>query len=210
MAHWCFDTADNPARDCSEAGYDGYYMGSLRVVEGRVGNAGTFDGETWIEVPSPFFLDGLCQATVSAFLRLEEKGPQQQILGGGDVRGGTDPLSFQLSDGAMTNVGFEDTDADLRMKADWEVNGQLFDSDRWYHLAVTLERAEKGSRMVIYVDGEVVEEVERSAPRCIAYDVPMPTQIGAIHGSQTWRGQLDELRIYNRALSADEVALLAR
>ncbi len=209
VAHWCFDDSVRIATDCSKGGYDGFVQGSVGSIEGIVGGAGHFDGRTWIEVPSPFFLDGLCEASLSAFFRVEDLGKGGQIIGGGDIRGGTDPLSFQFYGGRFTNVGFEDIPQNSRIKADWNDETIRYDADRWYHFATTLSQAEDGSWLRIYLDGLLVEQVHETQKRCIGYDISMPTQIGAIHGSQHWRGAIDELRIYHRPLNDTEVALLA-
>lgn len=108
VAHWCFDDPRQIGTDCSKGGYDGFVSGTpssiVVAIDGVVGQAAHFNGATWIDVPSPFFLDGLCQATVTAFFRVDELNHGAQILGGGDLRGGTDPLSFNsMMDASRTS-----------------------------------------------------------------------------------------------------------
>ncbi len=207
VAHWCFDS--EAGVDCSKGGFDGYVVGSIQATDGIVGKAASFDGSSWIEIPSPFFLDGLCEVSLSVFMRMDDVGNGSQILGGGDFRGGTDPLSFQFYGGRFTNVGFEDITQDTRIKADWDDDTVRYGADQWYHFATTLAQADDGARLRIYLDGVLVEEVHEPGRRCVGYDITMPTQIGAIHGEQVWKGAIDELRIYHRTLSDEEVALLA-
>jgi hypothetical protein len=208
VAHWCFDHPDRPAADCSKGGYDGFIAGNVTLAPGVVGQAANFDGNSWIDVPSPFFLDGLCQATIASFIWLDNLDHMGQILGGGDPRGGTDPLSFQLEGGRLSNVGFEDIPSLTWIKAPDEATPR-FETGRWYHFATTLDTTHTGSRLQIYLNGLLVDEIEEPGARCIGYDIAMPTQIGAIHESQRWNGAIDELRVYHRPLSAEEVALLA-
>lgn len=209
VAHWCFDHPDRLAADCSKGGYDGQPVGHVTPSAGVIGQAASFAGDAWIDVPSPFFLDGLCEASVAAFIWIDDYQQMGQLIGGGDLRGGMDPLSFQFQGGYLTNVGFEDTDRSTMIKADWDDRRtQRYVAGRWYHFAATLARTDTGSRLQIYMDGSLVEEIDEPGPRCIGYDIPMPTQIGAIHEIQTWKGAIDDLRIYRRPLSEEEVALL--
>lgn len=209
VARWCFDDPDDLGADC-DSHFDAVPVGAPQAInDGVVGGAVHLDGESWFDVPSPFFLDGLCSATVSAHLWLDKLEGSQQIIGGGDFRGGSDPLSFQIDGGRMTNVGYEDMTLKRGIKANWDDAVQHFETGRWYHLAVTLQPDGDGSLLLIYIDGEFVEETRKSYSVCIGYDIPMPTQLGAIHGIQTWHGKLDELTIHARTLNADEVRKLA-
>jgi hypothetical protein len=73
---------------------------------------------------------------------------------------------------------------------------------RWQHLAYVLDAA--GSRL--YVDGVPVGE----GPGPATNRTPIVGFIGSIDGYRNlFHGALDELRLYDRALSADEVATLA-
>jgi hypothetical protein len=209
VAHWCFDDESHLGADCSGSGFDSVSETTVTPTPGVIGGGAWFDGTSWIDVPSPFFLDGLCTATVGAFLWQDDPGPQQQIIGSGDQRGGTDPLSFQLTEAMLTNVGYEDTGNASWIKADRDSVAALT-PPRWLHLAVTLATEGEGSKLQVYIDGRLDRETTRLERTCIGYDIPMPTQIGAVHGTQNWLGKLDELRIYNRALDAGEVSRLAR
>jgi hypothetical protein len=73
----------------------------------------------------------------------------------------------------------------------------------WQHLAYVLDAA--GSRL--YVDGLPVGE----GPAPATNRTPIIAFIASIDGYRNlFHGALDELRLYDRALSADEVAALAR
>jgi hypothetical protein len=74
---------------------------------------------------------------------------------------------------------------------------------RWQHLAYVLDSA--GSRL--YVDGALVGE----GPTPATNRTPILGFIASIDGYRNlFHGALDELRLYDRALTADEVAALAR
>lgn len=72
----------------------------------------------------------------------------------------------------------------------------------WYHVVGTFDRG----TMRIYVNGEL--EGEEKGPQQLVSQPGFPLFIG-VHrgpGSWPWDGLIDEVRIYNRALSAEEVA----
>ena len=78
-------------------------------------------------------------------------------------------------------------------------------SKEWHHVAVTCDAADaKVARL--YVDGELVNEVE------VTRDWGNPAG-GAVtlsgRGKQQYRGLVDEVRIYSRALAPDEVRAVA-
>jgi hypothetical protein len=93
----------------------------------------------------------------------------------------TNSLTFGCGNGtSIPTFGFG--------KTDWEIN-------RWYHIALTLD----SSSFKAYVDGQ---NIRTAAGTTIA---PSPTRdlfIGSFFGSQYFfNGLIDEVRIYNRALT---------
>ena len=78
----------------------------------------------------------------------------------------------------------------------------------WRHVALTIDDATR--EMSIYLDGELVGTLTGNGP--IEYDNHPDTYIGRAGdglGGFDFTGQIDDARIYSRALSADEIAALA-
>ena len=73
-------------------------------------------------------------------------------------------------------------------------------TDRWYHVVGTYD----GSDARIYVDGEL--EGTQAAP-LIHYDTPLMIGTSQIN-ERFFDGQIDEVTIYNRALTAQEILTL--
>lgn len=85
----------------------------------------------------------------------------------------------------------------------WTVYGQNITPDIWHHLAVSYD----GSDARLYVDGVFVSN---RTIREITYDLSNGICIGAdLRGGYFYRGQIDELQVYERALAANEVSHLA-
>lgn len=74
---------------------------------------------------------------------------------------------------------------------------------RWYHIAATMEPSGSGRRVRLYVDGvQTRNSTISKAPRTSTVEL----RIGRDEdGGKYYRGRMDDLRIYNRTLSADEI-----
>ena len=74
----------------------------------------------------------------------------------------------------------------------------------WHHAAATFD----GQAMRVYLDGAQIGMLER--PGTIEAGGPARACLASSNGGECFRGQMDELRIYADALSADEIAKLYR
>jgi serine/threonine protein kinase len=104
-------------------------------------------------------------------------------------------LSFQISDSL---------DAPM---LDWEQNGPDLRDGVWHHVAATVERA-SAEGVKLYVDGEVVATFDPTPARG-DLGTEQPLLIG-MHQSYPWyrgnyRGGLDEVSLYKRALRPAEI-----
>jgi hypothetical protein len=73
--------------------------------------------------------------------------------------------------------------------------------DTWYHTAVTYD----GTNVTLYLNGQ--PDGFRAADLNTVLD-PSGLAIGTRPGSSYWQGQLDEVMLFNRALSAGEIAAI--
>ena len=72
----------------------------------------------------------------------------------------------------------------------------------WYHLAVTFSLTENKIR--IYKNGELVDTIDHNGqPNSVNND---PLKFGSYYGGYYYEGAIDEVHIYNRVLSAGEIA----
>jgi len=75
-----------------------------------------------------------------------------------------------------------------------------FDTNQWYHIAATYD----GSQMVIYVNGDELCSMEASGN--LYTENIMYTLIGAYSSNyRYWDGELDEVMIFDRSLSQEEI-----
>ena len=79
--------------------------------------------------------------------------------------------------------------------------GGAFRAEEWFHLAGTFN----GEKLKIYVNGkEIASVIASSAP---VADTDAPLQIGQSRNMYFLTGIVDEVAIYNRALTSEEIIL---
>ena len=79
----------------------------------------------------------------------------------------------------------------------------------WYHVALTYDGSGKAAGLVLYVDGKAfaTDVVRDALAGSIATDAPL--RIGSKTLGKPFVGQIDDLRLYSRALTAEQVEQLA-
>ena len=211
VAWYPFD--DGNAKDMSGNGNHGTLYGPTLATD-RFGNANkaySFDGSNdYIQLPQDDLLDGSLNATITVWFRFHPDFVRGQLLSAGDVRDGLDPISMRLARGATEDFGFYNTQTTETLKNDGILSIPQMDSPTWQLMTIVLKQQSQNSSSVSTYLNNVKrgETVSQSLFR-ISYDRPMMAQIGNMDStSQYFKGSVDDVRIFNRALSANEVERL--
>jgi len=211
------------ANDASGNGNDGMVSGATLTNDrfGIANSAYYFNGtNSWITMPQTLLLDGASNATISAWLVIKS-GTSGEFLSTGDSRGGLDPIHLSVAPQNANHLALQNTTLGNVPNAFIGDNlaGQTltnFTADTWHQFVLVLSTKNPLGQLTVYVDG-VAEAVQvgaddGSAFTEITYDRGMPVLIGGITYSygpgELWTGDIDDIRIYNRDLSTDEVAQL--
>jgi len=204
---WKFDEkAGKVGRDSSGRGNDGAIRGA-RWVDGRLGGALEFDGKDDIVViANESAFDIHDKITVAAWVKVT--GGWRGIWQAFVTKNGEDGKGWQLRRHGSTDKvcftvrgtgGGEDvTGADTTVGTD----------GLWHHIVGVFD----GSRRKVYLDGKPYQDMAGNGSPIGASDDPVAIG-GRMRGrgpESLHRGAVDDVRIYARALSADEVAALAR
>lgn len=183
----------NLVHDSSPYGNHGTNYGA-EVVSGKVGNAYAFDG-AHVAIADDESL-GVEAVTVAAWVKPRGVKSREYIFDGRNHQygikevDGTEEPRFFVFDDQQT---FYRVDADVSLT-----------DGAWTHVAGTYD----GASMRIYVDGEHLGTND-SPSRPIGVSSG-PSRIGDYIGDgYGFSGAIDDVRVYNRALSSDEVAELA-
>ena len=194
---WSFDEGSGPtAGDRSGRGNNGTLTGGPSwTASGRHGGALVFDGvNDLVTIPDAASLDLTNQLTMAAWVRPTALGSWRQVL----LKERPGGLAYALY---ATNNASQRPNATLTIGADREVNAPAaLATNTWTHLAMTYD----GAAMRLYVNGSQVATRNQTGSTVVSAG---PLQIGGntIWNSEWFTGAIDDVRLYNRALTATEV-----
>ena len=220
VGYWPMDEGEGfVVADLSDNGNDGVLASPVdrdlsgehaEWVTGKFGSALSFDGTDYVDCGNPSVLDFPADFTVSAWVK-DAKSSQDSATfwsKGGDGGGG---IRLRVSmDQAGTALFHLDDDIQKltgRGSIRWD------DKNDWRHIVAM----RSGNEMRVYVDGVQDMAVNNILPE--GFDLSGTSQshavIGAIWdfggnrwGPQFWEGLIDEVAIWNRAITEEEIAEL--
>ncbi|MBL7134267.1 MAG: LamG domain-containing protein [Phycisphaerae bacterium] len=198
---WTFDDASGTtAADASKHGRKGALQGGLSFdkhsAAGRVGKALGFDGKAaLVEVTGYKGVTGTRPRTVAAWIKT--KSSRGEILSWGEEEFGE-----------MWTFGFIRGRVGVTPSGGYLYMNDPVNDDAWHHVAVVIEEAERPNlhdHAKLYKDGE---------PAAI-HDIGLldlwPIDTGNaldVRMGKGFNGLIDDVRIYDRALSVDEIKAL--
>jgi hypothetical protein len=201
LAHYALD---GNATDSSGNGNDGIIMGDPNFVDGVAGQAIDPDGDgDYIDCGSnPLFgMQETNEMTVATWVTIRSVAHQWAVIvakGEYSWRVGIakqDPIfHFGIAWGLLSDTTFFDG-----------ITAVGF--DEWHHVAAVFD----GANMMIYLDGELdnsVPTTEKIGTRANETNVFIGENPAA--AGRYWDGLIDEVLIYNRALTENEIAFLAQ
>ncbi len=195
---WKFDEGSgSTAADSSGNGNDGTLNGPVEWVEGHDGSALSFNGPyNYVLVQDSPSLDMTDAITIAAWINPSWTG-NNRILQKSE---GTGDNQYRLLKEWGDNLRFDVPGAGLL-----EVTGNLPTYGEWTHLAATYD----GSSIKIYYDAVVVGEMAASGDMATSTGtLCIGTKHETAPGGDEYHGIMDDVRIYNRALSQSEIKRL--
>jgi len=196
VGHWTFEELQGIwVRDVSGRRHHGMTVGrAMKLADGKVGKALEFTGGAFVDIADAPDLNLSDAMTLAAWvfparvgsMRLVDKGP----AGGADAYLlDTHPENHVRAIIRPTTAGTQET----------------LPEGRWTHVAVTFGQ---GS-LRIYVDGRVAAESANLRGKITPTDLSL--RLGAdSQGQSRFVGRMDDVRIYRKALTADEIGALMR
>ena len=189
---------EGDALDSSGNGLDGTIMGDPAFVAGPVGLAIDLSGDDQVDCNNPdgaFDIEG--QLTVAAWINIRSL-PQAWA-----------PAVVKGEDAWRISTNSSSTSFHFGINhwqtANYGVNGSTqVGMDEWHHVCGTYD----GVDINIYLDGVVDGTIANDVGIGVSTD---PLRIGAniTYEDRFWDGLIDEVMVFDRALSADEVVALA-
>ena len=192
---WGFDEASGPSVvDASGRGNNGTIAGATRTTSGRFGSALTFDGvNDWVTVPDSASLDLSNRATLEAWVNPSALGSAWRTV------------LLKEQPGQLVYALYASNDI-ARPSGHLFTSGDLFSNgnaalplNTWSHLALTWD----GTTLRLFVGANQV------ASRTLTGTLVNSTGALRFGGNGVWpewfAGRLDEIRVYDRALTQTEL-----
>ena len=183
------------AADSSGNGHTSTLTNGPTWTTGKYGDALSFDGaDDYVNVPDAASLD-LTNWTISAWIYPTSLPfvTWKTIL----CKGGDCTNYYLQTYGTELEGGFESPAGNWRR---FRTTGATLQLNTWYHVAFTFDDAANTGK--VYISGvERFSKTETAVPVTTA----TPLRIGTDNWDENWSGLLDDLRIYNRALTQAEI-----
>ena len=212
----CDEGEGDTAKYLSGNGNDGALMGNPQWVAGKIGSALQFSGEensNHVEVPDSPSLNPKTEISCAALIYSDEfkrtGGIISKYIGAGNQRGYDLHMFHDLDrsvNGACSSNGIYQVGVSTTAI---NTDAEVITDGEWAHVAMTF-KAEDFLR--IYVNGELKAEAEAGATESIFDNevsllIGTDFELGGNHNGQPreFTGIIDEVTIFNRALSDDEV-----
>ncbi|HYO81104.1 MAG TPA: DUF1553 domain-containing protein, partial [Bryobacteraceae bacterium] len=179
---------------------------------GQVGRAVSFDGQTEVSLGSAGAIASGQPFTIGFWLRppgSKQDMPVLQRISNTEQRRGWE---VRLEDFGLFDIQKRDSRLSFRLTSQWPASAvvvrtkQRFRQTDWYHVTVASNGSGKASGLKIYVDGSPAEVEVLSDTLSGPVETTAELLIGARESEiKPFSGALDDLRIYARALSVDEI-----
>ena len=219
-------TLPQPPRDGLAAHYEmdghladtsGFYRhgkalrGEVTYADGVVGRASVFSGETEVQFGTPAARAGAFSLAVWVKANTKNAMTVLQKL---DASGSGFQLALDeavvipdLKRGSQVEFSLirQAPDDAIRIRTK-----ERFTQGSWFHVAVVYDGSAKAAGLHIYVDGKP-RQVETVRDNLSGPAMPAPSvlEVGAKRFGNPYKGQLDDLRLYSRPLTAAEIDQLA-
>ena len=201
--------------DCLDqaGGNNGVLQNGATFASGEVGQAFAFDGaNAYVKIPRAPILDVGSQVTIDLWMKADPSSPIGSRIAG---LVGSDFFGMEISTAPAGVLLFISTDngAHFSTTADTSGQGAIFPAGEWHHVAGTYD----GTNMQFYLDGQPYGNPRlvsgAISPMLSSSFVTLGSEDGRTScpsciGTRYFNGLIDEVDIFNRALSASEIGAI--
>ena len=197
VSRWQFGEGTGTTVSDSWGSNDGTSSGGMTWETGKVGAfSGGFDGfDDYVNIPG--ITDNPTNITQMLWVKTIASGSSITLMTKRQVENGSDWPTIMLSSSKTPQIAVDDSAYYNTIIGTTDVN-----DGEWHHVAGVKD----GTTYKIYVDG-VEENSEVDAHSMSGSSSDMRLGNGIVTGNY-FDGEMDDVRIYNRALSASEIAVL--
>ncbi|GAA3561842.1 hypothetical protein GCM10022395_10560 [Snuella lapsa] len=201
---------ENTLNDESSYTRDGITSGTENYETGYDGSAYSVDANNTISIPNYNGISGNNARTVTAWIKTTTSGTRKTVTSWGTNASGQ-MFNVMVENG---NVRVEGGSSNVQND---DSTVTLLDNNAWRHIAVTYDPADgdKLKDVKIYIDGVYYANQPDTGDSFNSENTTINTnattnnvEVGAAsyNANYYWQGALDEVQIYSRALTAQEIA----
>lgn len=206
VGHWKMDEASwngtaGEVVDASGNGKNGASVNGAATAAGKFGNGGSFDGiNDYVSVPDDSSLDITGAATYSAWIKFTSNGTSnERIMSKGETGSSYSLILYKLSE--AKTIGFGDNAGVI-------TTTNSFGDGIWHNVVAIHDGGNSNASLSIYVDG-VKQAVTADGVFDGVNATDQPLSIGGNVddgvAENFFAGSIDDVRVYNRALSDREI-----
>ncbi len=209
VAHWQFDEGSGTtAVDSSGNGHDGNLLGDPEWVAGMIGSGAlSFDGsDGLVDVDHDEALNITDELTITLWVKVGDLGTYYFLVGkqpsgtAGDNYPGNYEFRTESNTGAL-QFGHQEAEGE---QYTFYTSETSITAEQWYHVAVSVTN---GKLVEFYIDGLPAGSAEQLTNFGVLNDEPVRIG-GRKDGYSFFNGILDDVRLYDRALSAVQIQKL--
>lgn len=194
VGQWLFNEGTGSiVKDSSASKNDGKIYGAT-FVEGKRGSALSFDGNDYVEIPHQASLSPRSAFSIAAWINPVSNTKYQKII----YKSLGSNTDYSIIQGGQNNIGFSFKTGINAMTGYTAANS--VPSGTWTHVVGTYD----GSRMKIYINGKLVYNSKVSG-KINQHAEPLRIGGGVNSTNNNFKGMIDDVYIYDRALTAEEV-----
>lgn len=195
VAWWKFDESSGDAADSSGSGFT-LTNHNVTYTTGQVDNAASFDGSTsYFSGTAPALANN--SFTISVWIYADSVPHDMDYVSIGDNQSTNQQLHLRVYASGVMRLGFFNDDLDTP--------GGTFTTGFWHNVLFTYD-ATTNAR-IVYLDG--VQKASDTASGDFQGNTVINVGRRAGSGDEYWLGKVDDLKIYNRVLTSDEITDLS-
>ena len=198
------------ANDESGNGYNGTVTGAVSISSGKFDMAYSFDGSgDYIDYGNINNFDRTDSFTISSWVKRGATGIPHTIVSKRNDSAGTG-YAFYIDSANKLDIIFGKTNVSDSIR----LNSTLtFTDSNWHHFVITYDGSSSAAGVKLYADGELLATNTDWDTLTSSMSNSYNFRIGDVSDSGgcgcSMNGTIDEVRIYNRVLSASEISTLS-
>jgi hypothetical protein len=173
-------------------------------VPGKVGEALLFNSKTYLELGDQAKFDRDDCFSIVAWIKPTTRD-RMVVIGRRNETGDKRGFSIELETGRIVcSLVHRDGEDAIRIKSDDPLT--LY---KWRHVAATYDGSGTAQGLSLFVDGVLVKTTAEHDTLTASIEVDAPLRIGSAVPGESFRGMIDDVRLYGQALTREEIAILA-